>query len=236
MATLDKAIIASYERNGHRFEIYVDPDAAYAYIEGRKTDLKNMLVAEEIYSDAKKAEKAKSEQVQKIFGTADIMAILEFILKNGEVQLTTEQRKKKVEEKRKQIISILLRESIDPRTNAPHTQMRIENALEEARIKIDPFKDARDQLHDIIKELRLILPLKFEKLRVAVKISPEYAHKSYGALKGYGILKEQWTNDGSLVVLIEIFAGMQGDVYDHLNKLTNGTVETKVVEGSKLSL
>ncbi len=232
MTTLDKAIIASYERNGHRFELYVDPDAAYAYIEGRKTDLKNILVAEEIYSDAKKAEKAKADQVLKTFGTNDIMKILEFIFRNGEVQLTTEQRRKKTEEKRKQIIAILLREAIDPRTNAPHTQMRIENALEEARVKYDPFKDVREQLPDIIKELRLILPLKFEKMRIAIKIGPEYAHRSYGSLKSYGILREQWANDGSLIVAIEIFAGMQGEVYDHLNKLTNGTVETKKIEGS----
>ncbi|MDO8554037.1 MAG: ribosome assembly factor SBDS [Candidatus Micrarchaeota archaeon] len=232
MTTLDKAIIAFYERNGNRFEIYVDPDAAYAYVEGRKNDLKNILVSDEVYSDAKKAEKAKAEPVLKTFGTHDIFTILEFILKNGEVQLTTEQRRKKIDEKRKQIIALLLRESIDPRTNAPHTLMRIENALEEARVKFDPFKDARDQLPDIIKELRLILPLKFDKIKIAIKIGPEYAHKSYGAVKTYGIMREQWTNDGSLIAVIEIFAGMQGEVYDRLNKLTNGTVETKKVEGS----
>src|SRR3990167_9507348 len=171
MTTLDKAIIASYEKSGKRFELYVDPDQTYAYLERRKPDLKNMLVAEEVYSDAKKGERAKTGDIEKVLGTTDIMKILEFILKNGEVQLTTEQRKKKVEEKRKQIVAILLREAIDPRTNAPHTQLRIENALDEARISLDPFKDPRDQLPDIIKELRLILPLKFEKIRIAVKIS-----------------------------------------------------------------
>ena len=229
MVSLDKAIIASYEKGGKRFELYVDPDAAYAYLDRRKTDLKNMLVAEEVYSDAKKAEKAKSSDIENVFGTTDIMKILDFILKNGEVQLTTEQRRKKLEEKRKQIITILLKESLDPRTKAPHTQVRIENALEQARIHVDPFKDARDQIPDIVKALRPIIPMKFDKIQIAVRVPPQFAHKSYGILKNYGIKQEEWGKDGSLLVVVEIFGGMQGEFYDRLNKLTSGAVETKII-------
>jgi ribosome maturation protein SDO1 len=118
MTSLDKAIIASYEKGGKRFELYVDPDNAYAYVEKKKPDLKNILVAEEVYADAKKGERAKAGDVEKVFGTSDIMKILEFILDEGEVQLTTDRRRKKVEEKRKQVVAILLREAIDPRTSS----------------------------------------------------------------------------------------------------------------------
>lgn len=234
MVSLDKAIIASYEKGGKRFEIYVDPDAAQAYKDGIKKDMKNILVAEEVYSDAKKAERAKSGDVEKVFGTTDIMKILDFILKNGEIQLTTDQRRKKVEEKRKQVVAIIAREAIDPRTKAPHPVARIENAMEQARIHMDPFKDARDQLEEVVKQLRTILPMKFEKIFVAVKIPPSYAHRCYGTVKNYGIKKEQWLSDGSLVVVVEIFAGIQGEFYDKLNKMTNGEVETKIVEAGRL--
>ncbi|MEK6982841.1 MAG: ribosome assembly factor SBDS [Candidatus Micrarchaeota archaeon] len=229
MTTLDKAIIASYEKAGERFELYVDQDAAYAYIEKKKTDLKNILVAEEVYIDARKGEKAKADQLQKVFGTTDIMKILELVMEKGEVQLTTDQRRKKIEDKRKQIIAILLREAIDPRTNAPHTPIRIENALEQVKVGIDPFKDPREQLNDIVKELKLILPIKFEKVRIAIKVPPEHAHRCYGTLKSYGILQEQWAQDGSFICMVEIFAGMQGEFYDKINKLTIGTVETKII-------
>ncbi|MBU0591446.1 ribosome assembly factor SBDS [Candidatus Micrarchaeota archaeon] len=230
MVSLDKAIIASYEKGGKRFELYVDPDAAYAYLEKRKTDTKNMLVAEEVYADAKKGERAKGTDVEAVFGTSDVNTILDFILKNGEVQLTTEQKRKKTEERRKQIIAILLREAIDPRTKAPHTQIRLENALEEARIHVDPFKDAREQIEEIVKKLRPILPMKFEKKTIAVKIPAAFAHRCYGTIKSYGIRQEQWTKEGDLVVMVEIFAGMQGEFYDKVNKMTNGQVETKIIE------
>lgn len=231
MVSLDKAVIASYEKAGTRFELYVDPDAAYAYLEKRKPDLKNILVSEEVYSDARKGEKAKPSDIQKAFSTTDIMQILEFVLKNGEVQLTTEQRRKKVEERRKQIVAILLREALDPRTNTPHTQMRIENALEQARIHVDPFIDPREQLTEIVKELRPILPMKFEKIKIAVKVPAQYANKCYGTLKGYGIQKEEWTKSGDLVVVVEIFGGLAGEFYDKLNKQTGGSVETKQLPG-----
>ncbi len=231
MTTLDRAIIASYEKEGKRFELYVDPDAAYAFIEKRKPDVKNILVAEEIYADAKKGEKAKASDVQKVFGTTDVVAILEFVLRNGEVQLTTEQRRKKVQERRKQIIAILLREAIDPRTKAPHTQIRLEQAMEQANIHVDPFKDPREQLEDVVKALRPLLPMKFEKVKIAVKVPAPFAHKCYGTLKNYGIEREQWLNNGDLVVVVEIFGGLQGEFYDKLNKLTTGQVETKILPG-----
>lgn len=229
MVSLDKAILATYERDGKHFELYVDPDAAYSYLDGQKKDLKNILVAEEVYEDARKGEKAKAGDVEKVFGTTDIIAVLEFILKKGEVQLTTEQKRKKLEERRKQILAILLRESIDPRSNTPHTQVRLENAFEEARITVDPFKDAREQLPDIIKKLRPLIPLKFEKVKIAVKIPAAFAHRAYGTLKGLGMKQEEWAKNGDLICVLEIFGGEQGEVYDKLNKMTGGQVETRVI-------
>ncbi len=229
MTSLDRAIIGAYEKNGLRFELYLDPDAAYAYMDKRKPDVKNMLVSDEIYSDAKKAEKAKPSDIQKTFGTSDIMAILEFILKNGEVQLTTEQRRKKVEEKRKQIVAILMREAIDPRTKLPHPQQRIEDAMDQTRIHIEPFKDAREQMDEVVKALRLLLPMKFDKVKIAVRVPSAFAHKCYGTLKGYGIEREEWSKTGDLLVVVEIFGGMQGEFFDKLNKLTAGQIETKLL-------
>ena len=230
MVSLDKAIIASYDREGKHFEIYVDPDGAYAYLDGSKKDLKNILVADEVYENAKKGERAKSSDVQKAFGTTDMIEILKFIFEKGEVQLTTEQKRKKLEDKRKKVLTILLRESIDPRTNAPHTPTRMENAFEEARITIDPFKDAREQLPDIIKKLRPILPLKFEKIKIAVKVPAAYAHKTYGTLKDWGMKQEEWTKHGDFICVLEIFGGEQGEFYDILNKLTTGAVEIRKME------
>ena len=230
MTTIEKSITAHMEINGERYELLVDPDLAYQYRIGQKKELNNVLTVEEVFKNFKKGERHTTSSLQKAFGTTDVWQIAERIIKNGDIQLTTDQKRKMLEEKRKQIIAILMRECIDPRTGAPHTQMRLEQALEESRVHIDGFKDAAQQMDDIIKALRPIIPLKFEKVKIAAKISPVHAQRIYGMLKGYGIQKEEWAKDGSLIVVIEMPAGMQGEFYERLNKATAGAAETKIVK------
>jgi len=230
MVSLDKAIIASYDREGQHFELFLDPDNAYLYLEGSKKDLKNILVVDEVFEDAKNGERHKADAIKKAFGTTDIFEILKIMLEKGEVQLTTEQKRKKLEETRKKILAIICMEAIDARTKAPIPIQRLENALEQVRVHIDPFKDPREQVPGIVKLLLPLIPIKFEKINIAIKVPAAHAHRCYGTLKSYGIKKEQWLGDGSLVVMIEIPAGMQGEVFDKLNKLTAGQIETKIVE------
>ncbi len=227
MTSLDNAIIAWYEHEGNRFELLVDPDKAYMYKEGKKNDLNNILVSEDIYVDAKKAEKQKASVIEKVFGTTDIYKILEKILKDGHIQLTTDMRRKKLAEKKKQIVAMIAREAIDPRTNAPHPILRIENALDQARVQIDPFKNPKDQLPAVIKSLKKVLPLKIEKIRIAVKIPAKYVYNCYSILKSQGIKKEEWTSAGDLIAVVEIFAGMKGEFLERLAHLTEGTIESK---------
>ncbi len=230
MVSLDKAIIARYDHEGVHFELFVDPDMAYLYKTGQKPDLSNILVIEEVFEDAKKGERHTEQAIKKAFQTTDIMKILEIMLKKGEVPLTTEQRKRLLEEKEKKIVAILARECVDPRTGAPHPPQRIEKALLEAKVHIDPFKNADAQIDDVLKSLRLILPLKFEKVRIAVRIPAEHAPKAFGTLKEFHVTQEEWQSNGSLIAVVEMPAGMQGDFYNRINKVTGGTVETKVVK------
>ena len=230
MASLDNSITAHMEISGERFEVMVDPDLALAYRLGQKKELNNVLTVEEVFKNFRKGERHTASALQKAFGTQDVFAIAERIVKNGELALTTDQKRKMLEEKKKQIVAILMRECIDPRTGAPHTQLRLEQSMDAARVHIDGFKDAASQIEEVMKALRPIIPLKVEKARVAVKIPPEHAQRVYGTLKGYGIQKEEWARDGSLIVVLEMPAGMQGEFYDKINRATAGAAETKLMK------
>jgi len=227
---ISKAIIGKIEKKGQKFEMLLDPDKAYDYLEGKKKDLANIAVVEEVYKDAKKGERHGSQTLKEYFGTDDIYVILKEILEHGEVQLTTEQKRKMLEQKRKQIIAIISREVIDARTNAPIPPQRIELAMEQAKVNIDLFKKPEEQIESVIKALRPILPMKIEKARVAIKIPSQYAMQTYGILKSYNIIKEEWANNGDLLVLLEIPAGLQTEVYEKIGKLTQGQAQVKIVK------
>ena len=227
---MGKTVVIRYKHNGENFELLADADMAYEYVIGKRADALSVLQTEEVFKDAKKGERQSEEKIKKSFGTTDLKEVVEHILKNGEVPITTEQKNKMIEEKRKQIISLIASNSIDPRTNAPNPPLRIENAMNEAKIGIDPFKSANDQLNVIVAKLSAYLPLKFSLAKIQVTIPADAANRSYGTLKHYGIKKEEWLADGSLRVLVEIPAGMQTELFDKVNKLTHGRAETKIVE------
>lgn len=114
-----KTVIVKLHRDGNEFEIFVNSDLAYEYITGKRSDPLTVLESEDIFKDARKGERQSEEKVKKAFGTNDISKVADTMLKNGEVPITTEQRNKLVEEKRKLVIEIIAKNSIDPRTNAP---------------------------------------------------------------------------------------------------------------------
>jgi len=227
----EKFTTARISKSGEKFEILVKPDPALEYKMGKQLGVSQLLVIEEIYSDAGKGTRASSEKLQKAFGTQDPLAISEQIMKHGELQLTTDQRRQLVEDKRKQIIAFIARNCIDPRTGTPHPPIRIEQAMNQIKYSIDPFKSADEQAKDVIEELRSLLPIKIEQMRVAVKILAEFAAKGYGAVKGYGtISREEWQADGALVAVVEMPAGLYGPFIERLGKITQGTIQTKILK------
>ncbi|EQD49590.1 Ribosome maturation protein SBDS [mine drainage metagenome] len=223
----NKSVVIKYSRNGDSFEILADADMAYEYITGKRSDPLSVLETEEIFKDAKKAERQSAEKISKAFGTTDLSKVVDIILKNGNVPITTEQRSKMVEEKRKQIIDLIATNSIDPRTGAPNPPLRIENAMKEIKVSIDPFKGASEQVESIVAKLSSILPIKFATAKIQVTIPADSASRCYGILKRFGIKSEEWLPDGSLRAVLEFPAGMQNDFFDRINKATQGRAETK---------
>jgi len=231
MVSLDDAVIAHYEKQGDRFEVLVDPDKAQAIKEGEDIPLEEVWVIDAIFKDAKKGDHASEQLFKKIFHTEEVEKIALIIIKEGEIQLTTQQKKKMQEEKRKQIVEIIATNAINPQTKTPHPPQRIELALEEARVHVDPFKSASAQVQDILKVLQAIMPIRFEKVTMAVKIPGDDYARCYGVLHDAGrLLKEEWQADGTWIGLIEIPAGIQLDLIDRIQGKTKGQAEIKVMK------
>jgi ribosome maturation protein SDO1 len=190
--------------------------------------LSGVLVSDEIYSDANKGSRAAGEKLVKYFKTTDHVQIATQILSKGDLSLTTEQRRKMVEDKKKQIIQYISKNFVDPKTHIPHPVMRIESALGEVRLIIDPFKPAEDQAKNVVDALRRILPLKSEILLLTITIPSQFSTQSYNLLKTSGTFKgDQWLADGSLRVMLEINAGMKSSLLDRIGSISKGTAQVK---------
>jgi len=223
--------VVRYSFEGEKFEILVKPDPALEYKLGKKKDISSVLVSDDIYTDSSKGTKPSIEKLLKAFQTEDAGEIAHKILQKGDLNLTTDQRKKMVEEKRRQLVEFIAKTYVDPRTHLPHPPIRIEQAMKDARISVEPQKNIDEQVKDIVEKLRSIIPLKSENLSLEITIPAQFASQSYAVLKSVGSLKnEEWQNNGSLKAILEIPAAARPNVIDRLGSITKGSASVEVIQ------
>lgn len=222
--------LARYRIGDEIFEVVVDPDLAVAFREGKTSDISEVLKSRHVFSDAKKGLLAPESRIMQVFNTGDMDKAAETIIRQGEIQLTSEYREMMREEKRKRIIGIISRNGVDPKTHLPHPPQRIENAMREAKVRIDEFKSSEEQVSGIVNQLRPIIPISFETKELALRIPGQYAGKSYHVVSEFSrILKQEWQNDGSWVAVVELPGGMENDFNDRLNSICHGDFESKLL-------
>lgn len=231
MISLEKAITARLESHGEKFEILVDPDLSVRFRQGDRVELEDMVAALQVFSNASRGTRASDESLVKVFHTTEFAEIAPRIIQKGEIHLTAEQRKQMIAEKRRQVITFIARNAINPQTGLPHPPQRIEMAMEEARVNTDLYKHVDELVKETVKALRPILPIKFEELRIAVKIPADFAPRAFGDIQSAGTIeREEWQKDGSWICLVRIPAGIQGDFYSLVNRLTKGQGEVKILD------
>ncbi len=226
---LDAVVIGM--KKGHlRFELFVDPDLAFEYRRGADIPIEDILKSYDIYEDAKRGERASEDLAAEEFGTSDVFEIASEIIKRGEFRLTHEQRNQLVKEKTEVIIENLSKRAMNPQTGHPHPPDRIRQAMEEAKVSVNPFIKVDEQIPGIVKALLVIIPISFESVKLQVTLPAAFSGKGYNMVAKTGVIKsEEWSQDGSWSGLIEIPASKRQELYDDLNKLCKGQVKIETV-------
>jgi ribosome maturation protein SDO1 len=231
MVDVDKAVVSRLKIGGKKFEILVDPIKALDFKKGKNISLDEILAYPGVYHDVRRGDAIPTSELQESFGTTDVYQISKRILMEGELQFTTEQRRKFVEEKTKEIADIISRRGINPQTNTPHPPQRILNAIEKAGVQIEPFIDAELQVNKVVEAIKPLLPIKFQRVTVQITIPPQHSGKVYSLLKrSVGKFEEQWLNDGSLQVTMDIPAGVQDELFRKIGNITRGDFKSNIIK------
>jgi len=228
MIPLDQAVVARLESYGERFELLVDPDQASRYRHGEEVELEDVVASLFIFENASRAERASEEALKKAFHSTVFEEVAPQIIKKGEIQLTADQRRQMIADKRKQVVAFIARNAVNPQTGLPHPAKRIEMAMEEARVGIDPVRHLDALVKETVKALRPILPIRFEELRLAVRIPPDNAARAYADIAAAATIEqEEWQKDGSWICVVRIPAGIQDDFYALVNRLAKGDADVR---------
>ena len=218
MVSMDDAVIARLEKGGKRYEVLVDPDLVNIWKgDNESVLLDDLLATDEVWHDVKNGERPTVEKLESVFGTTELETCVVKIINEGSIQLTTDQRKKMIEEKTRQVIADICMLGIDPQTKLPHPPQRVENALIEARFKADPFKPVEKQVKDAVGMIRELIPITFTTVRLAFMI-PGVNYGSVYSMVREDILKEEWQSNGDWIFTVEIPAGMKNDYIAKIGK------------------
>lgn len=214
---------ARIKKEGKHFEVLVDLEDAMKFKKGESDFLEPEI--DRVFKDSKKGEVPPESVLESAFGTTDASEITKEIVKKGEVLLTEDYRDAEKEKKFKQVVDFLARNAINPQTGNPHTGERIKNALEQANVNIKD-QPVESQINEIIKQVEKELPIKLETKRIKITIPAMYTGRAYGVVNQYKEA-ENWQNDGSLEVTVNVPAGIIMDFYDQLNSVTHGAATTE---------
>lgn len=230
MVSLDDAIVARLETHGETFEILLDPKAMDLVKQGKEVDLSEYLAVEDVFKDARKGTRPESSKVREVFGTEDPAEVARHIIQKGEVQITAQQRKELLDAKYRRIVAYIAANAINPQTKLPHPPKRIEIALEEGKFHADPMRSFDREIEEAMKVLRPLLPIRFEKSRIAIRIKADDYGRCYDELCRYGIVdREEWTNDGFWIGTMEIPAGLIDEIAEKLKSRTKGNAAVKLL-------
>ncbi len=217
---------ARIKKEGKHFEIIVDLDNALKFKKGESSE--TGAESDRVFTDIKKGNVASEKDLNEAFGTSDADEIIKRIVKEGEILVTQEYRDEEKENKIKQIVDFLSRNTINPQTGNPHTPERIKRAIEEAHVNIKNIP-VENQISDIVEGISKIIPIKIETKKVKITVPAIHTGKAYSIIGQYKE-EENWLNDGSLEVIVNIPAGMIMDFYDKLNSATHGSVLTQEIK------
>mmetsp|Transcript_20251 Transcript_20251/g.30097 ORF Transcript_20251/g.30097 Transcript_20251/m.30097 type:complete len:276 (-) Transcript_20251:34-861(-) len=219
--------IVRYKKGKEHFEALTNTGAVGKFRKGL-LGWDKVLFADEVFTDVSRGTRPTDDQLESTFGTTDSTTCLKEIIEKGELLLSAAERKEKVENKKNKVLNYLHKYYIDPKSNLPHPITRLENALVELKVRIDPDQSVEKQVTQIIKNMPAVLPIKKSIMRASITIPHKYTGACHGIIHQHAkVEKENWLADGCCMSI----ACAPGDytvLVSSLTKVTSGDFTLEV--------
>lgn len=134
------------------FEVITNEGSVLKYREGN-LGWDKVLVTDVIFKNSSKGDQANETDLESAFDTSDHQKILQSIVEKGDLQVSAAERKEALEKKKKELLGFLHKNFIDPKTNLPHPMVRLEQALENSKYRVDADGPVAKQSQELIKAL-----------------------------------------------------------------------------------
>jgi ribosome maturation protein SDO1 len=216
-----KPIIVRLTKNKKQFEILTHHGAVDKWRDG-KLGWAKVTVSDDVYKNVNKGDRYTNKDLEESFGTSIQEECLRIIARDGEIQLTTQDRKEKTEEKYKQIVNYIHKYYINPKTKQPHPVTHIQAALEQVNFKAT-FEDSIEKQVDLaMKKLIGVLICKKSVMEGTLIIPTQYISSCYNVINGLCDVQKENHTSNSCEMYISIIPGNFDTLTTKLNAITKG--------------
>jgi len=171
---LTNVAVVRMKTHGIRFEIACYKNKVLNWREGIEKDIEEVLQTETVFTNVSKAIIAKEKDLQKAFGTVDLLEICKKILKDGDVQVSDREREVHMEGLWKDIVQIIVERCVHPQTGRQLTAPTVESALKSTGFSVQPDQAAKRQALKAMETLEAKMPESFARAKMRLQmICPE---------------------------------------------------------------
>eukprot|EP00475_Leptophrys_vorax_P043299 TRINITY_DN828_c0_g1_i5.p1 TRINITY_DN828_c0_g1~~TRINITY_DN828_c0_g1_i5.p1 ORF type:complete len:235 (+),score=75.53 TRINITY_DN828_c0_g1_i5:946-1650(+) len=178
------------------FEVVTNEGSVLKYREG-KLPWNSVLAVDIVFKNFSRGLRASEKEIADAFNTEDPVEAMKAIVEKGELQVSSDERKEAVDKKKAEIITYINKNYIDPQTRLPHPIARLEQAMENSKIRIDADQNAVKQADAFIKSLQGKLTFVKSEMEAILVISRQYMGACSNTVHSIASVKrEEYTEDG----------------------------------------
>ena len=195
-------------------------------------DLNEVLQSNYIFTNVSKGVSANNADLQSCFGTTDFVTIACEILAKGDLQISEKERALEMENKFKDIASIIVEKCINAETRRPFSIGMIERSMREQHFSVNANRTTKQQALELIKSLKAVLPIERAQMRIKVELPLHYAKSlkpKLTALASSVVAEEFLASSVEIVMLID--PGAYRSIEELLAKeCTKGKILLEIVD------
>ncbi|EJT98957.1 Shwachman-Bodian-diamond syndrome protein [Dacryopinax primogenitus] len=204
---LTNVSVVRLKKGGKRFEIACYKNKVQEWRSGVETNLDDVLQISNVFINVSKGQAAKSDDLEKAFGTTELDKIVNEILKKGELQVGDKERAHELGNLWKDIATKVAEKVVDPSTQRPYPVGMIEKGMTEAGFSVKQGKGAKSQVLECIRQLQEKSSLPVQRVRMRVRVTmpakDEKRLKEKIVEAAESVEDEDWGDEWEVILIID---------------------------------
>ncbi|ETV81534.1 SBDS family rRNA metabolism protein, variant [Aphanomyces astaci] len=223
-ARLEHIDVVRLKKGGCRFEVACFKNKLVEWRRGIETNLSDVLQSEAIFDNVSRGKRARDEDIQRVFGTQDIVEVATFIMTKGAIHVSESIRVAEHDSMFQEVGSVIAKTSVNPEISRPYPMSAIEQMMQKIHVALTPHEPVDIQALGVLQQLKQVMPIVRATMKVHVSVASTDVRHMQSTLQSLGatVFEQHSGANGALecTCLIEpgVFGAVKAFVSEHATR------------------